>query len=248
MLHLLEDIKGYKIVGTDDEVGKVHDFFFEDATWAVRHLVVNTGSWLSGRKVLISPLAVERIDREAGEVHLSLTREKIEGAPGIEADQPVSRQFERSYYDYYGYEYYWTGPYTWGNWGYMPQYATESQRRERSDERRIEAGKTDKDPDLRSFNEVNGYSVEATDGVKGDIEDMVLDDRSWQIRHVIVDTSKLLPAKDVLVPVERVRGIRWEDSTVFVELTKDELGAQPEFKTLDDIAGARETEALVTDE
>jgi sporulation protein YlmC with PRC-barrel domain len=248
MLHLMEALKGYKIVGTDGEVGKVDDFFFEQDTWAIRHMVVKTGSWLTGRKVLISPLSVERIDAEAGEVRLSLTREKIEGAPGVGADEPVSRQFERTYYDYYGYPYYWTGPYTWGNWGYMPQYATETQRRERSDRDRMESGQTGKDPDLRSFNEVNGYSVEATDGVKGDIEDIIMDDRSWQIRHIIVDTSKWLPSKDVIVPPEKISNIRWEDSTVFVDMTKDELAGLPEFKSLDDIVEARETEVVVSDE
>src|SRR5687767_2340606 len=55
MLRNIKDLRGYVIRAIDGTIGKVDDFYFDDEDWGIRYLVVDTGSWLSGRKVLISP-------------------------------------------------------------------------------------------------------------------------------------------------------------------------------------------------
>jgi hypothetical protein len=53
MLHNTQSLYGRTLSATDGEIGHVQDFYFDDQTWAARYLVVDTGTWLTGRKVLL---------------------------------------------------------------------------------------------------------------------------------------------------------------------------------------------------
>ena len=55
-------IKGCTVAASDGHIGSVSDFLFDDSTWLVRWLVVDTGNWLSGRKVLLPPSVLGRLD------------------------------------------------------------------------------------------------------------------------------------------------------------------------------------------
>ena len=70
MLRSATDLQGYSISGTDGDIGQLDRMFFDDAQWTVRHLVIDTGKWLPGRRVLISPAAVERIDARGERIEL----------------------------------------------------------------------------------------------------------------------------------------------------------------------------------
>ena len=107
-------LKGLEIRATDGEIGTVDEFYFEDETWAIRYLVVQTGGWLGGRPVLISPFSIVRADWQAKRLHVALTKKQVENSPDILAHQPVSRQHEAAFNQYYGYPYYWGGPFMWG--------------------------------------------------------------------------------------------------------------------------------------
>jgi hypothetical protein len=232
MLRQMEGLKSYSIVATDGKFGKAADLLFDDAEWTVRHVVVDTGGWLTGRSVLIPPHTVESIDDSAREIRVSLTKSQVEHSPSIDTDLPVSRQWEDDYYAYYGVPNYWTGPYLWGPWIYPRE-------DEHPDLAGIEAeeraqARSRFNPNLRSFNKVNGYRVEATDGGMGDIEDMIMDVDSWSVRYLVVDTSKLLPSRNVLLPPEDVDRVSWEDSTVYLEITKQQLKDLPTFKSIED--------------
>lgn len=255
MLQRVEEIIGFKVAATDGEVGSVKDALFDEEKWGIRHLVIDTGGWLRGNQVLVSPLAVQSIDRDNRTVAVGLTREQIENAPSISSDEPVSRQYESTYYDYYGWPPYWNGPMLWGSWGTPtltagaagdttegatggpPLGAAEQE----MEERRLR----NQNPFLHSFKEVNGYGVEASDGALGDIEDMIIDDETWKVRYMVVDTSKYFLGKDVLVPPEDVKGVQFAGSTVFMDMTKEELRNQPEFKSIDAL-NASESQGPVT--
>ena len=90
------------------------DFYFDDKSWTIRYLVADTGNWLLGRKVLLSPIAVGKADFSGERFNVKLTKKQVEESPSIDTDKPVSRQHEAYYHDYYGYPYYWSGPYLWG--------------------------------------------------------------------------------------------------------------------------------------
>ena len=102
MLSKAKDLKGYKLESLDGNIGSVQEFYFDDQYWTVRYLVANSGSWLSGKQVLISPFALVSIDRAGKHIGVDLSKRQIENSPSLETDKPVSRQFEDDYYDYYG--------------------------------------------------------------------------------------------------------------------------------------------------
>ena len=231
MLRRLEEIIGCDIATADGNVGKVHDALFDRQKWAVRHLVVDTGNWLVGRQVLVSPISVRNIDLNARVVHTDLTKQQLENAPGIAADEPVSRQYESTYYEHYGWPPYWAGPMLWGYWGAPAMVSYDRPITTAEEEMRAQA-EARQDENLHSFREVNGYTVEASDGAMGDIEDVIIDDETWKLSYVLVDTSKFLPGKDVLVPPESVKAIIYNGSRVEIDMTKEELKQQPEFTSL----------------
>src|ERR1035441_5533863 len=114
MLTKTTNVKGLTIQATDGELGTVDQFYFDDETWAIRYLTVETGGWLGGRQVLISPISVIDTDWQARQLTVALTKTQVENSPDIDTQQPVSRQQEVDYFGYYGYPYYWAGPYLWG--------------------------------------------------------------------------------------------------------------------------------------
>ena len=110
MLRQAKDLNDYKLGARDGEIGKVKEFYFDDQSWAVRYLVTDTGGWLSGRRVLISPYALGPARKNDEIIPVDLTRKQIENSPSLLTDKPVSRQYEMQYYPYYGWPGYWGGP------------------------------------------------------------------------------------------------------------------------------------------
>lgn len=229
MLRSMKDLQGFTIGASDGDIGQVTAFYFDDASFTVRHLVVDTGGWLAGRLVLISPIALREIDWEAGRIDAALTQAQVEQSPDINTAQPVSRQHEIEYYRHYGYPNYWTGPYLWGPVPY-PGIALAPGGLPVSDrEQRWDWGAEHGDPHLRSSDEVIGYYLEARDGDLGHVEDFLVDDESWTIRYMVVDTRNWWPGKKVLVSPEWIERIDWNESKVHVDLTRDGIRNGPEY-------------------
>jgi hypothetical protein len=114
MLRSIKQLQGNTLGATDGEIGQVKDFYFDDRKWGIRYVIVDTGTWLTERAVLISPRAFGRL-READKVlRVKLTRKQIENGPSINTHKPVSRQYEEEYHRYYGWPYYWQGDALWG--------------------------------------------------------------------------------------------------------------------------------------
>jgi hypothetical protein len=100
-------LKGFVIRTTDGEIGAVDQLYFDDETWAIRYFTIETGSWLAGRQVLISPISIVHTDWQAKRLDVALTKKQVENSPNIDTHRPVSRQDEATYSGYYGYPYYW---------------------------------------------------------------------------------------------------------------------------------------------
>jgi PRC-barrel domain protein len=193
MLLDLRTLRHYTLHAKDGDIGTVTDVLFDDKRWVVRYLVVRAGNWLTGRKVLISPFAVEQLDVERSELRLALTRERVKSSPDYDSDKPVSRQYEVDYFTHYGFPSYWAGPYLWGYMEYP--LATSIPRsgpvppHEPGFEQRAEQERARSDPHLRSLNEVSGYALEAQDGDAGQVETFMFQLKSWAIRGLVVDTK-----------------------------------------------------------
>lgn len=221
MLYRAKTLENYKLKGKDGEIGKAKEFYFDDNYWTIRYLVADTGNWLVGRQVLISPYSLIGISDEEENIVVSLTEKQIEECPLLDSDKPVSRQFEESYFDYFKLPAYWNGRYMWGAWPYIM----------REEQVRLEGKEEEKswDPNLRSTKSVTDYRIEATDGEIGHVEDFIIDDETWAIRYLVIDTKNWWGGKKVLISPQWIDRISWDDSKVFVNLTKESIKQSPEY-------------------
>jgi hypothetical protein len=227
MLINSSQLKGLTIHAVDGELGTVDQFYFDDETWAVRYFTVDTGGWLGGRQVLISPFSVIRTDWRDRRLDVGLTKAQVENSPDIETHQPVSRQHEAEYLGYYGYPYYWGGPYLWGPAFYPAggDLAHTATAAAIADNIRRESA----DSHLRSAGEVEGYAIDASDGEIGHLDGFIVDDETWAIRYAEVATRNWWPGKKVLVSPAWIERVSWTNSKVFVALSRDTIKTGPEY-------------------
>lgn len=219
-----KSLTGYSITATDGEMGSVKDFYFDDKTWTVRYLVVETGSWLSGRKVLISPQAVQRADWEAKTFHVNLTKEQVKNSPDVDTDKPVSRQHEILLSEHYPWPAYWAG-----GLGVTGMMAPVTPPLELAVQESVSKEEENSDPHLRSIDRVTGYTVKAVDGEIGDVEDFLLDEKSLAIDFFVVDTGRWLPGKKVVLSPTLIEGINWKGPNVTVAASVEQIKASPEY-------------------
>ena len=234
MLRSLKELRGLDIAATDGSIGDVYDFLFDDHEWTLRYVVVDTGRWLPGRKVVLSPSAIGQPDLGRKKLPVSLTRERVKEGPALEFHKPVSRQHEDEISRYYDWPRYWE-IYPAGMAaapampGIDPVRTIEG--RPVDEARAIDRrpGEIQGDPNLRSMREVDGYRIAANDDEFGHMEDLLVDDQDWRIRYLVVDTRNWLPGRKVLIAQSWVSEVDWANALVHVKLTKDEVKTSPEF-------------------
>ncbi len=223
-------IKGYAIEASDGDIGTVSDFLFDDASWLVRWLVVDTGNWLSGRKVLLPPSVLGRLYAKDRVFAVQLTKQQIKDSPEINTDRPVSRQMETSVYDYYGWSPYWGTGFYMGGYGYMPGAMTAPYLGSRRHEDDIaDAQRSHDDPHLRSVEAVTGYHIHASDGEVGHVEDFLLEDADWSIHYLVVDTKNWWPGKKVLISPRSALEIDWTNKLVNLKVDRQTVKDSPAY-------------------
>lgn len=220
MLRSLKELEHYSASGSDGEVGRVINFLFDDEQWTIRYLVVDTGTVLAHRKLLISPISFRSVDWSTQQFRLALTKEKLLNSPNIDADMSVSRQHERAHSIYYEYPYYWGFIGLWGE-GIYPGLLAGAHKPQHAE--------VAPDVHLRSANEVRKYHVEGSDASVGNVEDFIIDDETWQIRYLVVDTSRFWFGKSVLVAAHWATRVDWLGKTVHVDLPRESVKASPEW-------------------
>jgi uncharacterized protein YrrD len=238
MLYRLEKLLGASVAGSDGEFGRIKDVYFDDQRWAVRYLVVDTGNWLTGRKVLIAPISVGSIDWEKTLVNVELTQLQVETSPNIDTDQPVSRQHESDLYQHYGYPYYWSGPYLWGATPHpvRPVGALPSVGNGRGERGGAPAG-----PHLRSAKEVAGYHLLAVNNSLGHVADFLFENATWAIRYLVINARNWLPGKHVVIPPQWIRGVDWMERVVHVDVSRSSVQAAPEYHSTLEFSRLHET-------
>jgi hypothetical protein len=205
-------------------MGEVHEFYFDDLSWTIRYLVVETDNWLTGRRVLVSPAALDHPNWEAQVLPVGLTRKQVENSPPVDADKPVSRQMEEELHAYYGW-----APYWWGrNVPGVGALAVAQMIAGTEEEESPTEGQKD-DPHLRSTREVIGYHIQASDGEVGYVEDFIADDETWVICYMVVDTQKWLSGRKVLVAPAWAEEVSWADRKVHLDLSRETIKNSPEF-------------------
>lgn len=211
MLIAASRIRGCSIEGTGNGLGTVKDVLFDRNRWIVRYLDIDTGTWLPGRRVILSPEVILSADYAAQRLGTRLTQEQVENGPPLDHDMPVSRQKEIEMAQYFAWGAYWAN--------------VELARGE---------AKPDGDPDLHSAGAVSGYQVAASDGDIGHVDDFVIDDAGlkggpWEIRYLVVDTRNWLPGRHVLIPPLWADTVDWETRHVRVGMTRQTIEHSPEY-------------------
>ncbi len=240
MLRNLKELQGYSLRATDGDIGTVKDFYFDDDRWVVRYLVVETGTWLSSRQVLISPVSLGMPNHDDRVIAVKISREQVKSSPDIDTDKPVSRQHELDHLGHYGYPAYWDSVGIWGA-GAMPGSLLPEAglTPPMSGAAILEADRAmaaeqalkhrDDDPHLRSCRSVTGYHIKAQDGEIGHVQGFIVDEDSWQIRYLVIDTSNWWMGHQVLLAPPWIQQVSWAEQMVAVAMTRTAIQNSPEW-------------------
>jgi hypothetical protein len=226
MLRSVEALVGFTISASDGDLGRVEALYFDDQHWTVRYFVVETGGWLADRRVLISPVSVRRPEWERRRLPVALTTAEVQASPSVDTRRPISRQYEIAFSRHYGIPHYWPG-----YLGALPYPLTPprvsgaitNELQAHVEQQEIE------DQHLRSTEDVRGYCLATTDGDLGHVDDFLVEDLTWRIRYLDVDTRNWWPGKHVLVAPEWIEAVSWGDSAVHVALSSDTIRNAPPY-------------------
>ncbi|HZZ63541.1 MAG TPA: PRC-barrel domain-containing protein [Roseiarcus sp.] len=241
MLFAAGGLIGCTVAATDGRLGAVKDFLFDDRSWKVRWMVVDTGHWLPGRKVLIQPSAIEPLQLppkpaipmlsfggETLAVTVNLTTRQIEASPEALEDEPVTQQMEQRLYEHYGWDPFW-GASSFGAEATVPQPSGRPLPAEVAEGRAADLDAPAGEPHLGSAAAIKGYHVHATDGDIGAVDNLLVDDVRWLVRYLVVDTGHWLPGKLVQLAVHAVTDIDWGERRVGVNVTREQVKSAPEW-------------------
>lgn len=239
MLHSVHDLRDYSIAATDGNIGKVTDLLFDDNDWVVRYFVVQTDSWLSSRKVLISPIGIQKVNWLEKVFHVLCTRDQVKNSPRVDTDKTISRQQEIDQLDYHSYPYYWGNTGFWGD-GMYPHLLNsgfgqpEQTPKEADDiaivhEAAIIKRHKNDDPNLRSSQAIIGYHIHASDGDIGHVSGIIIEDQSMSVRYLIIDTTNWFGGHKVLISPEWIKEMKWLDKSVTINLTRDKIKKAPHY-------------------
>ncbi|MEQ1694236.1 MAG: PRC-barrel domain-containing protein [Hyphomicrobiaceae bacterium] len=235
MLWNASELVGSTIKATDGEVGIVSDVLFDDQSWMVRWLVVDTGSWLPGRVVLLPLSVLGQPDRVNRLFPVNLTKRQVEDSPDEGAHLPVSRKMEAALFGHYGWEPYWGGDMFPVSNAIAVPYAVPNPPSETA---RLPA---DPDCHLRSSVAVTGYHMHTVDGELGQAEDFLIDGTDWRIRDIVVETNSWLPSNLVLTGTSHVKRIDWAEQRIYLDLTIQKIKDSPAYEPVIAMRGIYDT-------
>jgi len=217
----MKALEGYTVSATDGDIGTVVNFLLDDEHWTVRYLIVMTSGLFEGSQVLITPISFRHVDWSTHRFELTLTKAKVRDSPSVHVDKPVSRQHEWNYYRYYQYPHYWEHPGLWGMGAHPELLATGGWKGEPVER--------PADVHLRSAREVRGYRIQGSDHKIGYVEDFIVDDETWEVRYLVVNTRNWWFGKKVLVSPRWANRVSWEENQVYLDITRDALKHCPEW-------------------
>ena len=221
MLYTLNDLEDFTVNAADGYIGKVKDFYFDDRTWIIRHLVVESGTWLKHRKVLLPPVSIKYLSRESKTITVDISMNQIKNGPSIDKDLAVSPQSEIDYLSYYGYSFY--------------RGTTDAQGQD--DERQIAetfaaidaVRRMNGDRHLRSCKEIINYNIEAIDSEVGHLQGMLFDEDTWSVQYLMVNTSNWWLGHQVLIEPQAIKDISWGDARIYMDLLRQQVQDAPIF-------------------
>lgn len=228
---LLSSLRGYALIAKHEKAGTVVDVLFDDVAWKVWWLVVETGSWLAQRRVVVHPGAIEQIDHRAKTIVVGLTRTQIEASPHVPPDATTSRETGGLFHDHYKMNHHWGNSCSGDNW--PPASLVSSPLVGGTYVRDASAGRpwpTGGDPSLRSITSVTGWHMHATDGAIGHLADLLADDGHWDISDLVVSTRNWWPGQQVLVPPDQVLSLQCADKDIHLKIGRQQVRNSPSWE------------------
>jgi hypothetical protein len=220
MLQSVKALRNVVVQATDGIAGHVAQLLVDDITWTIRHLVIHTGGWLKNRQVLLSPSAVNWHSPASRTLYLARTCQEVIECPPLETDPPVSQQhlmraLAQSIPPLYSCE-----PGMSASYAYITMLAGDP----------LELHDA-WDTHLQSADSFLGAAVAARDATFGQIDDLLLDDTTWRIRHVVVKT-RVWSGKRVVIEPWTVRNLSWVDSLAVVDMWRADIEQSPTIASL----------------
>lgn len=215
----------YTLVARDGELGSIREMYFDDKNWTIRYLISDLERFPEKDKAAISPVSVEDIDWKNGTIRVDLPKNVVADSPEVDVEKPFNRSKERQLNSYYHFPTYWSGIGLWGNHVYPGLLAEESP----TEEEERSGGDQENRVYVHRAKEACGYTIEATDGEIGHVEDLVIEEKTWEIQFLVIDTRNWLPGKKVIVDTHWLDEVNWQDGTVKVSLPRNAIRGATEI-------------------
>jgi hypothetical protein len=204
----LRRLEGFRVLGEGETLGKVMDAYFDDHVWAVRDLVV-AGSGRHARLWWLSPHSILRIDQRRRTIETTITAAQWRTTAPDEPDTAIPRATWTGLLKYYGFPYSWRGL-------------------DRAVAPRVPSS-SGPELHLRSERRFRHYLVHALDGELGHVEDLLVDEHSWAVRYLVVDTRRWRPGGRVLLAPEWVLYVSWLEQSVHTSLEQKTVRTAPPY-------------------
>jgi hypothetical protein len=224
MLRQIRELGTYRLHATDGDIGHLEQFYFDDRDWKITYFVVDIGTWLHGKKVLMRPSAITGVDAPTKTINAAFTKQQVQESEDVGMHKPEGLEQPHDYSLYLGWPY------------YLGLNALNDSDREppgwddpEKDKTYWRSFRQADDEHLRSSKLVSRYHVMAVDGEIGQIEDGIVDDQTWTIQYVVSTVRNWWSSKKVLLPTEWILWVSAAESNVYVRLTRNSITTAPAF-------------------
>ncbi len=229
MKRSLKELLGYTLEIKDGNKGKTKDFLFDEKTWIIRYMEADFGNWLESKRVLIPRVFLKPPIWEDRLFPVDISQSDIEKCPDIEDKLTVSRQYEEEMHKHYQTNPYWGGAVAASRGLLFPPRPIGIPKKAVAEDESKSI--------LRSFNQVEGYHIQAINGKLGHIDDIIIDDTDWQIVYLIVDTKNWLPwSKKVVISADWMDDISYLKKEIKIRLKIETIKNAPEYQSNDNIS------------
>lgn len=199
----------------DGELGPVEEMYFDDEKWTIRYILASLEEMPERQRAAVSPVSVADVDWKSRTIVVDLSRDQVTGCPEIDPQEPIGREKERQLSKHYGIPVYWSGVGLWGNHVYPGLLAGESPSEEED--------RSEGENRVHRTKEVFGCKIQAADGEIGRVDDLVVEEKTWEILFLVIDTGSWLPGKKVIVDNHWIELVNWSSGTVTVSLPRNAI-------------------------
>lgn len=232
-MHRLSKLLALQLHTAEGPFGTIVDLCLEQRSWALRYLVADIGSWLPGRKILVSPTTVGVPDWGNNQLPIRMNRFEATNSPYFDTDEPLTRQREEQLVIYHGWPKYWTsaaGP----DVAHLDESDAIAEGSHNGPVVSSEANCSNLPaqnggPRCQSVHKLAGCPIIARDGAAGHVVDLLTDTESWKILFLLVDTGTRFSGKTVVLRISAVSDVVTETGQISVERSKQQIESAPCF-------------------